>query len=209
MRPVVLVEHRLAGRGRHTVYAQWNELAAFIAANGGTEAAIQNYAPNQAYALAGIGNVGEGQGPDVGSMLTSGSAVRIQGMLTRDADWRLTPLGGELGPARLALLQTLYQPATPRAARSWPPTVGEAPERAGSYSPDASSHAQSADRSRIVATPDSSPTSTAHMTPFPHERRAPGADDRARRPALRAVRDDPDPPRALWALLEAFGRGLR
>ena len=90
-----------------------------------------------------------------------------------------------------------------------PPTVGEAAERAGSYSPEASSHAQSADRSRIVATPDSSPTSTAHMTPFPHERRAPGADDRARRPAPRAVRDDPDPPRALWALLEAFGRGLR
>ena len=35
------------------------------------------------------------------------------------------------------------------------------------------------------------------MTPLPQERRAPGAEDRPRRPALRAVRDDPDPPRAL------------
>ena len=106
VRPGVLVSSiGSPADGRHTVYAQWNELAAFIAANGGTEAAIQNYAPNQAYALAGIGNVGEGQGSEVGSMLTSGSAGRIQGMLTRDADWRLTPLGGEFGPARLALLQ--------------------------------------------------------------------------------------------------------
>ena len=63
MRPGLLVSRIGSADGRHTVYAQWNELAAFIAANGGTEAAIQNYAPNQAYALAGIGNAARGRAP--------------------------------------------------------------------------------------------------------------------------------------------------
>ena len=40
--------------------------------------------------------------------------------------------------------------------------------------------------------------------PLQRERLAPGAEDRARRPALEAVRDDPDLARALWG----FVRGL-
>ena len=151
--------------------------------------------------LAGIGNVGEGQGSEVRSMRPGSRADRGHadarcGLAARP-HWGASSARRDLRCSRRStsrLLRGLLVPG--------PPTVGEAAERAGSYSPDVSSHAQSADRSRIVATPDSSPTSTAHMTPLPHERRAPGADDRARRPALRAVRDDPDPPRALWALLE-------
>ena len=80
------------------MYAQWNELAAFIAANGGTEAAIQNYAPNQAYALAGIGNVGEGQGSEVGSMLTSGSAGADPGHADARCGLAAHPIGGRARP---------------------------------------------------------------------------------------------------------------
>jgi len=40
--------------------------------------------------------------------------------------------------------------------------------------------------------------------PLQRERLAPGAEDRARRPALRAVHDDPDLARALWAFVHGL-----
>ena len=64
VRPVLLVSSiGSPADGRHTVYAQWNELAAFIAANGGTEAAIQIHAPNQAYARPASATSARGRAP--------------------------------------------------------------------------------------------------------------------------------------------------
>jgi hypothetical protein len=95
---------------------QWNQLADWIANNGGTADAIQRYQPGQTYSLAGSDGVGQGMGTEVGSMLDAGSQGRITGELVRNAQWKFAPAGGEaVGSLSPSLMNVIYQQPTP-----WP-----------------------------------------------------------------------------------------
>jgi hypothetical protein len=115
-RPVVLVTSIGFGTNdaRHAIAAQWNQLADFIGAQGGTQAAIQGFEGSSFYSLAGAGFIGQAMGTEVGP---GSDPARITGVLTRDADWRFAASGGDELGSRLqpSLLRVIYQPATP-----WP-----------------------------------------------------------------------------------------
>jgi hypothetical protein len=100
---------------RNAIADQWNELADWIADQGGSQDAIQSYQPGQSYSLAGGNGIGQARGTEVGSMIDSSSTGRITGVLARDANWQFAASGGELGAPPPSLMGVIYQQATP-----WP-----------------------------------------------------------------------------------------
>jgi hypothetical protein len=115
-RPLVLVTSiGSPADARNAIADQWNQLADWIANEGGSQDAIQSYLPGQSYSLAGAGGIGQAMGTEVGSVIDSGSTGRITGVLARDADWYFAASGGELGSPPPSLMGVIYQQATP-----WP-----------------------------------------------------------------------------------------
>jgi len=100
---------------RNAIAGQWNDLADWIADQGGSQDAIQSYQSGQSYSLAGGNGIGQARGTEVGSMIDASSTGRITGVLTRDADWHFAPSGGELGVPPPSLMGVIYQQPTP-----WP-----------------------------------------------------------------------------------------
>jgi hypothetical protein len=100
---------------RNAIADQWNELADWIADQGGSQDAIQSYQPGQSYSLAGGNGIRQAGGTEVGSMIDSSSTGRITGVLARDANWQFAASGGELGAPPPSLMGVIYQQATP-----WP-----------------------------------------------------------------------------------------